>query len=96
MSLVKPPYLIEAHKSLCPLCASKASDPCASCDHNKWYKTASDRECGKSSNITGAGDLLAAMLSYPVAAIDSIFQTDFKNCIPCKEKQASLNDLIPF
>jgi hypothetical protein len=33
---VKPDAVIRIHQHLCPLCAGKAHDPCASCDHGKW------------------------------------------------------------
>lgn len=31
-----PESVIEIREDLCPACAKKAHDPCASCEHGKW------------------------------------------------------------
>lgn len=39
---MKPEHVVRIHQRLCPFCADKAHDHCASCEHGKWGRYSSN------------------------------------------------------
>lgn len=95
---MKPAETIRTHRSLCRLCASKAHDPCASCEHGQWgrYNRAN---CGEDStpvvrtsgqiapaepSATRPGDMLARVI-YKITGQQA------GNC-SCSKRQAQMNE----
>lgn len=87
-----PTGVIQIRKELCAICADKAHDPCAACDHGHWGQYTSD--CEKEKQI-GLGDLVASVAQPIARGIDSIFGTNIQNCGGCKKRQQTLNEKFP-